>query len=91
MKIETNSPQLIPLPESVAAMSLSPPPVDEDLSCISAALEEIRLRYQGRSFTDDCWMRFNLNRKGYEELFHEIEKDRGLWGYVDDKLQYEQS
>lgn len=92
MKIQTKSRQLVTPPDSVAAAPFTPPPIDDDenWSCVSRVLEEIRARQRGRSSTQSPWAAYTLDPKGYEDLLCRIQNDELLNGFVEDKLRYEQ-
>lgn len=90
MDTQSTPPKRDTPPDSFTNQPLTPSPADARSDSVSRIIKEVRNRQQGRSWTDITWANYTLDPEGYEDLLHRFQSDEDLWGYVDDKLQYEQ-
>jgi len=91
MSIQPHSRQHATPPESFTNPPLTPPPTDEKgLSLVSRIVEEIKNRREGRELMSAPWVIYLLDLKGYQELQHELERDKSLFEFAQHKLWYEE-
>jgi hypothetical protein len=90
MNVQSKPPKHVTPPDSFTSQPLTPPPTDERSISVSRIIKEVRSRQQGRSLTGIPWADYTLDPEGYEDLFHRLQNDEPLWGFVEDKLRYKQ-
>ena len=75
-------------PYSIPTQLITPPPsICGDYSSVTKLLDLLRKRKRGAPSFLKAWNVFTFSLQDFQELQRQLEVDKHLWGYVEDKVK----